>query len=61
VTRIADNVLQLAGARRVSGNLTRRTVRVGFDPGEVTVEEIIQAIERSGGDLHRYVVEAVDA
>ncbi len=56
VTHIADSVRQLAGARKISGNLTQNTVKVGFEPDKVSVEQIIQAIETAG-----YEVEGVEA
>lgn len=56
VTHIADNVLQLPGARKVSGNLTQRTVKVGFEADRLSIEQIVQAIEEAG-----YAVEAVEA
>lgn len=55
VTHIADRVRRLPGARRISGNLTQRTVRVGFDPSQVSVEQIVEAIEAAG-----YAVDAVE-
>ncbi len=48
VTHIANSVKQLPGARKISGNLTQNTVKVGFDPDVVSVEQIIQAIETAG-------------
>lgn len=56
VTHIADNVLQLPGARKVSGSLARGTVKVGFEEDQLSIEEIVQAIEEAG-----YGVEAVEA
>lgn len=56
VTHIADNVLQLPGARKVAGNLTQGTVKVGFDEDRLSIEQIVQAIEEAG-----YGVEAVEA
>lgn len=55
ITHIADNVLQLPGARKVSGNLAQSTVKVGFDAGRLSVEEITHAIEEAG-----YIVDAVE-
>lgn len=56
VAHIADSVMELQGARKVSGNLTQRTVKVGFDPERLSVEQIVQAIEGAG-----YAVDAVEA
>ncbi len=55
VTHIGNSVKQLPGARKISGNLTQNTVKVGFDPDEVSVEQIIQAIETAG-----YKVESIE-
>lgn len=55
VTHIADSVKRLRGTRKVSGNLTQNTVKVGFEPGKVSVEQIIEAIESAG-----YGVDAVE-
>lgn len=56
VLHIADSVKRLPGARKVSGNLTQNTVKVGFEPDKVSVDTIIQAIEDAG-----YKVDAVEA
>lgn len=53
VTHIANSVKRLPGARKISGNLTQNTVKVGFDPDKVSVEQIIQAIETAGYKVER--------
>ena len=55
VLHIADSVRRLPGAHKVSGNLTQNTVKVRFEPDKVSVDTIIQAIERAG-----YKVDAVE-
>jgi copper chaperone len=59
VARIAGSVRQLPGVRRVSGNLVLGTVKVTFDPEQVTVERLVGAVEQAGGDRHHYRVEAI--
>ena len=48
VVHIADSVKRLPGARKISGNLDQRTLKVGFEPDMVSIEQIIQAIEAAG-------------
>jgi len=55
ITHIADSVKRLPGARKISGNLTQNTVKVGFEPDKVSVQSIIKAIETAG-----YKVDAVE-
>lgn len=54
ITHIAAGVRRLPGARRVSGNLDRGTVKVVFEEDKVSLGEILRAIEAVG-----YRVEAV--
>ncbi len=56
VTHIAGSVKRLPGARKVSGNLDQRTVKVQFESDQVSTEQIIKAIEAAG-----YTVDAVEA
>jgi copper chaperone CopZ len=35
------------------------TVKVTFDPEQVTVERLVGAVEQAGGDRHHYRVEAI--
>ncbi len=56
ITHIADSVRRLPGARKISGNLTQNTVKVGFEPGKVSLEQIVQAIEAAG-----YRVDSIEA
>ncbi len=55
VSHIANSVKRLPGARKITGNLTQNTVKVGFEPDKVSVEQIIQAIEAAG-----YKVESIE-
>jgi copper chaperone CopZ len=47
VTRIADAATK-AGAQKVSGNVTQRTVKVVYEPTHVDLTAIVQAIEAAG-------------
>ena len=51
ITHIARSVKQLPGAQKISGNLTDNTVKVRFEPDNVSVEQIIQAIESAGYEV----------
>lgn len=55
VVHIAKSVKRLPGAQKISGNLTEDTVKVQFEPDKVSVEQIVQAIERAG-----YTVDAIE-
>jgi len=59
ITHIAEGVRRLPGTRRISGNLTQGTVKVAFEPEQVSVEEIVRAIEGVGYPVER--VEPVEA
>lgn len=48
VVHIAEHVRGLPGAGKVSGNLVQSTVKVAYDPGEVSEGAIIRAIEDAG-------------
>ncbi|USB32685.1 heavy metal translocating P-type ATPase [Paenibacillus sp. YPG26] len=47
-TRIEKGLNKLGGVSRASVNLALETAQVEFSPGEVTVEEIIQKVEKLG-------------
>jgi copper chaperone CopZ len=47
VTHIADAARE-AGALKVSGNVTQRTVKVVYEPNHVDLTAIVRAIEAAG-------------
>ncbi len=55
ITHIARNVRRVPGTQKVSGNLDQSTVKIAFEAGKTSLEEIVRAIEDAG-----YAVESVE-